>query len=144
MTDTGRGSPQDQPEKRPLRVVVGARVEVELVDEFGESEHLAFDIVPDNAADFARGFLGASTPLAQALLGRPAGSVLPYRQGDIQEVRLLSVAPSQRTAEPDAAEKRQAIAQEAVNKAGFDEVVQLALTFSSKWGDYDPEGLADK
>jgi hypothetical protein len=124
-------------------VVLGTHVEVELIDEFGDGERLAFDIVPDSAADFANGFLGIGTPLAQALLGQAAGRTMPYRMGDIVEVRLLNVAPSRRTAAGDAAARRQAIAQEALSKANLDEFVQLALTFSSKWGDYDPEGLAD-
>ena len=49
-----------------LQVAQGTHVEVELVDEAGAREPLAFDIVPDAQADFAQGFLGAGTPLAQA------------------------------------------------------------------------------
>ncbi len=143
MSQSNPMEPQGPPAAGPLRVVLGVRVEVELIDETGAGERLAFDIVQDSAADFANGFLGLGTPLAQALLGRAAGQTVPYVMGDIVEVRLLSVAPSRRAAAGDAAARREAIAQEALSKANLDELVQLALTFSSKWGDYDPEGLAD-
>jgi hypothetical protein len=126
-----------------LRAVLGARVEIELLDERGQTEQLAFDIVPDEAADFANGFLGVGTPLAQVLLGNPAGSTLPYRMADIQEVRIISIAPSRRAPAGDAAARRQAASEEAVSKANLDDAVRLALTVDVKWGDYDPEGLAD-
>ena len=75
-----------------------------MVSELGDSERLTFDIVPDRAADFTAGFLGAGTPLAQAIMGRPAGSVVPYRVGDMAEVHILAVALSERRAADDAAE----------------------------------------
>jgi hypothetical protein len=122
-------------------VALGTRVEVELISEFGDSERLTFDLVADRAADFAAGFLGAGTPLAQAIMGRPVGSIVPYRVGDLAEVRILAVALSERRAAEDAAEMRQALTQEAVERAKLDEMVQLALTVNVKWGDYDPEGI---
>ena len=128
----------------PGLVAHGTCVEVELVDQAGDSERLIFDIVPDRAADFASGFLGASTPLAQAIMGHPAGSVVPYRVSDMVEVHILAVALSERRAAEDAAETRQALTQEAVERAKLDEMVQLALTVNVKWGDYDPEGIVPK
>ena len=68
----GSGAPRYDP--HPGLVALGTRVEVEMVSELGDSERLTFDIVPDRAADFTAGFLGAGTPLAQAIMGRPAGS----------------------------------------------------------------------
>ena len=53
----------------PEIVQIGQRVIVELIDQEGRREQLALDVVPDDAADFASGFLGAGTPLAQAILG---------------------------------------------------------------------------
>ena len=123
-------------------VALGTRIELELVAEAGEVERLAVDLVPDAAADFATGFLGASTPLARAIMGRPAGSRVPYRVGDMAEVRILSVTLSKRRADEDAAAARAAATQEAVAQAKLDEMVQLALTVNVKWGDYDPEGIA--
>ena len=125
----------------PGLVALGTCVEIELVDQAGDSECLTFDIVPDRAADFAAGFLGAGTPLAQAIIGRPAGSIVPYPVGDMAEVHILTVALSKRIAAEDAAENRQALTQEAVERAKLDEMVQLALTVNVKWGDYDPEGI---
>lgn len=125
----------------PGLVALGTHVEIELISQASEEERLAFDIVPDAAADFATGFLAASTPLAQAIMGRPAGAVVPYRQADIVEVRILSVRLSQRPADETAAEAREAATQEAVTRAKTDELVQLALTVNVKWGDYDPEPL---
>lgn len=125
----------------PGLVALGTHIEVELIADTGEAERLAFDIVPDAAADFAAGFLAAGAPLAKALMGRPVGATVPYRQADIVEIRILSVRPSQRAADEAAAEARQAITQEAVARAKTDELVQLALTVNVKWGDYDPEPL---
>lgn len=125
----------------PGLVALGTHVEIELRSETGDTERLAFDIVPDAAADFAAGFLAAGTPLARAILGRPAGAVVPYRQADIVEARILSVRPSQRLADAAAAEARKAATQEAVARAVTEESVQLALTVNVKWGDYDPEPL---
>ena len=132
-------APQYDP--HPGLVALGTRVAVELVDQAGDCDRLTFDLVPDRAADFAAGFLGASTPLAQAIMGHPAGSAVPYRVGDLAEVRILAVALSERRAAEDAAETRQALTQETVEKAKLDEMVQLALTVNVKWGDYDPEGI---
>ena len=104
-------------------------------------ERLAFDVVADEQADFASGFLGAGTPLAQAILGQPAGATVPYAVADEVEVRILSVAPSERGPAPEVAAAREAAAQEAVSKANMEEMVRLALTVDVKWGDYDPEAL---
>ncbi len=101
----------------PGLAALGAHVEIELIAESGERERLAFDIVPDAAADFAAGFLAAGAPLAKAIMGRPAGATVPYRQADITEVRILAVRPSQRAADEAAAEARQAATQEAVARA---------------------------
>lgn len=140
--ESGSNTPNYDP--HPGLVALGTRVEVEMVSELGDSERLTFDIVPDSAADFTAGFLGAGTPLAQAIMGRSAGSVVPYRVGDMAEVHILAVTLSERRAADDAAEARQALTQEAVERAKLDEMVQLALTVNVKWGDYDPEGIVPK
>jgi hypothetical protein len=124
----------------PEIVRVGRRVVVELLDQDGRREQLTLDVVPDSAADFATGFLGAGAPLAQAIMGRPAGSVVPYAFADIVEVRVLSIAPGGQ-APTDAASVRAAATQEAVDRANREESVRLALTVNVKWGGYDPEPL---
>jgi hypothetical protein len=123
------------------RVKIGTHVEVELLSERGDVERLAFDVAPDAQADFASGFLGAGTLLAQAILGQPAGATVPYAVADEVAVRILSVEPSQRAPAPEVAAAREAAAQEAVSKANLEEMVRLALTVDVKWGDYDPEPL---
>ncbi len=125
----------------PGLVALGTHVEVELLSETGAPEPLAFDIVPDAAADFAAGFLGAGTPLARAIMGHPTGVTLPYRMADSTAVRILAVTRSLRAADESVAEARQAATQEAVARAKTDDLVQLALTVNVKWGDYDPEPL---
>ncbi len=127
----------------PGLVALGTHVEIELIADSGEGERLVFDIVPDAAADFATGFLAANTPLARAIVGWPEGAVVPYRQADIVEARIVSVRTSQRSADGAAAEARQAATKEAVARAKTDESVQLALTVNVKWGDYDPEPLTE-
>ena len=81
----------EQSSNRSQPVAVGTHVEVELIDEAGVNERLEFDLVPDKQADFANGFLGESTPLAQAILGQTAGSVVAYRVGDVAKVSVLTV-----------------------------------------------------
>jgi hypothetical protein len=91
-------------------VALGTHVEVELVDESGASEYLAFDLVPDERADFANGFLGVGTPLAQAILGKVAGES-GVRLGDRSVC--IGVTEAVRVRE-DVAAKRQAVIQQAV------------------------------
>jgi Transcription elongation factor, GreA/GreB, C-term len=137
-------NPADKPDaENETRTVVhvGTRVEVELIDADGGVERLALDIVSESAADFAAGFLGAGTPLAQAILGEAAGSTVPYALADIVAVRVLSVEPSRRAPAAGAAQAREAMLREAVDKSNLEDAVRLALTVDVKWGDYDPEGL---
>jgi hypothetical protein len=121
-----------------LRVGLGTHVEVDLVDESGGCEHLAFDIVSDAQADFAHGFLGAGTPLAQAILGQPAGSLVSYRVGDVMQVRVLSVTQAVRAPSDDVVAKRQAVIQQAIAQSERISDMAFALAVGSKWGDYDP------
>jgi len=134
---------ETEQDKVLLRVGLGTRVEVDLVDESGGCEHLAFDIVPDAQADFAHGFLGAGTPLAQAILGQPAGGLVPYRVGDVVQVRVLSVTQAVRAPSDDVAAKRQAVIQQAVAQSDRISDMAFALAVGSKWGDYDPGDTKD-
>lgn len=128
-------------EPPPGLVALGTEVAVELISREGDVERLTFDIVPEQAADFDAGFLAITTPLARAIVGRSAGMDVPYRMGDVVRVRIASVRRSERRAEHGAAAERDAATRDAVQRAKTDETIQLALTFSSKWGDYDPEPL---
>ena len=125
----------------PLRVQIGAHVELELIDEQGGCEPLAVDIVKAQAADLAQGFLGANTPLAKAIRGQAAGSEVEYTMGDIRRVRIVSVTPSQAVAPADANERREAVIQKALSAAQRTNAEIFASSFSGKWGDYDPQGM---
>jgi len=126
-----------------LTIALGTHVEVELIDESGASEQLAFDLVPDERADFANGFLGVGTPLAQAILGKAAGESVAYRLGDVVSVRVVVVTPAARVQEEDVAAKRQAVIQQVVAESERISDMVFALAVGSKWGDYDP-GNADE
>ncbi|MBN1661023.1 MAG: GreA/GreB family elongation factor [Anaerolineae bacterium] len=125
---------------RPPVVALGARVQVELVDELGGVEALDLALVPDADADLARGFLGQGTPLGRAIAGQRAGTTLPYKQGDMAEVRILSVVPDD-VPDTGAAAKRQAVIQQAVERSEIQDIARLALTVDVKWGAYDPNGI---
>ncbi len=126
-----------------LPVGLSTHVQVELVDESGGSELLEFDLVPDEQADFAHGFLGVGTRLAQTILGQSAGCVLPYSAGDVVQVRIVSVSPSARAPSEDVAAKRQAVLQQAVAEADRVSEMTWALAVGSKWGDYDPGAVKE-
>lgn len=126
----------------PPRVGLGSLVAVELIDVHGEAEGMRLAVVPDANADFAAGYLGAGTPLAQAILGRQAGETVLYRHGDLLEVRILTVQPFAVSEAPDAAAARRAVFQKAADMSDLQDTLRLALAVSVKWGDYDPDGIA--
>ena len=135
--DKGRAGGKESPP-----VAVGCHVEVELVSQNGACERLAIDIVTEDKADFSAGFLSAGTPMAKAILGRRAGSVIPYRVGDLREVRILSVAPATRAPEDESA-GREAILQKAISQSELTEAARFSLTVDLKWGGTDPKGIED-
>jgi hypothetical protein len=128
-------------ESERARVGLGCHVEVELIDDQGQAERMAFDLVAANAADFDRGLLAETTLLAKAIRGKPEGAVVPYMQGDIRRVRIVTVRAGERDAAPDAASRRQAVLDEARRKAEQTNAEMFAASFSGKWGDYqiDPD-----
>jgi len=131
------------PQENAVRVGLGTHIEVELIDGTGASEALAFDLVPNEQADFANGFLGAGTPLAQAIWGKCAGEFVAYGSGDVVSVRVVSVTNAGRTPEEDIAVKRQAVIQQAVAESERISDMVFALAVGSKWGDYDPGGIKE-
>jgi hypothetical protein len=124
-----------------LSAQTGMHVIVELITVSGESENLEFDIVPEHLADFASGYLSESTPLARTIWKKPAGAVLPYRQGDIVRLRILSVKASEATPSAESAQQREAAARKAVADIERTNAINFASSFSGKWGDYDPSGV---
>ncbi|HZQ06335.1 MAG TPA: GreA/GreB family elongation factor [Anaerolineae bacterium] len=126
-----------------LPIALGQRVEIELISKSKKREKLQFVLVADEAADFDKGFLGISTPLAQTILGHTAGEMLEYPRGDIVRVKILAVQPSEHAPAADAAEQRDETLRRARDKAELANMVSFALTFDSKWGDYDPEMIVE-
>ena len=130
------------PDNIPPAIAIGMHVEVELIDLLGDGETLSFDLVSERAADFNEGRLGANTPLAQAIIGQDVGVLLPYNRGDVRSVRILSVRPALDPSPDDATERRQEALKRAVAAAEQTNAAIFAASFSGKWGDYDPEGVA--
>lgn len=124
-------------------VDVGMHVEVELIDEGGGSERMAFDLVPKQAADFDQGLLGENTPLARAILDEPVGSVVPYWMGDICKVRILSARPIETADLADTAVQREVALKKALDAIERTNAAVFASSFSGKWGDYDPAGIEE-
>lgn len=123
------------------QVGIGCHVVVELIDEQGGRETLAFDLVLENAADFGRGLLSVESPLGQAVRGKFEGSDVDYRMGDIRRVRIVSVGPAQHTADLDASARRQQVLAEARRKAERTNADMFASSFSGKWGDYNTDDM---
>jgi len=128
----------------PLTVSPGTTVTVELVSESGEHEPMSFQIVPDKLADLKNGFLGEGTPLAKTLAGCTTGELVPYRMGDICAVQVVSVTPAQTAPDPGVVARREETLRKAVKQSEITNAINLATTFSSKWGDYDPTTLSEE
>ncbi len=128
-------------ETGPGTIEVGCQVEVVLRDRAGEAEHLTAIIVTDEAADYAHGYLGEGTPLAQALLGEKAGTTIPYLKGDIYSIEIIAVTKPAVQVDGEAARKRQASMQEAIRQVENTNAIVFASSFSGKWGDYDPDSI---
>jgi hypothetical protein len=118
----------------------GFLIQVELTFE-EETERLEFVIVPDEQADFSAGFLGASTPLAQAISGKPVDSLIPYSAGDASSVRILSISSTDKTPPMDVVARREECLRQAIQQSDRTNAMIFASSFSGKWGDYDPEGI---
>ncbi len=127
-----------------LKVWTGRHVELELKYETGEVEKLSLDVVPDNAADFERGFLGESSALAKAIMGKTAGSVVTYKAGDMVEVRIVSVSEELSGTPEDLSERRDEVTRKAIHHSDHTSAVIYASSMNSKWGDYDPDGLKEE
>lgn len=119
------------------------RVEIDLTNPSGECERMAFTIVPDDQADFYSGLLGESTPLAAAILGKPAGTLASYYANGMQRVKILSVAPINGAGAGEAAARRKAAVQEALTQAERTSALIYATSVDSKWGDYDADGMIE-
>ncbi len=132
MSKTNEQAPQ---------VWTGRHVILELKYQDGEVERLELDIVEDNAANFEEGFLGESTPLAQAIIGQTAGQHIPYRAGDIVAVHILSVETNLKGEPVDLSDRRAEAMQKALHQSAQASATIYASSVNNKWGDYDPDNL---
>jgi hypothetical protein len=134
-----------EPEPNPSKTHyadLGMQVVLDLVTEEG-SERLELEIVPDDFADFTRGYLGISTLLARTIVGKKAGEVIPYPVEGGREVQLIQVVPSHKAPPQEIADRRQEILRKALDQSDQTNAVIFASSFSGKWGDYDPTGFTD-
>jgi hypothetical protein len=114
-----------------------SHVLVELVDTSGETLQREFTLVNGKQADFKSGLLDENTPLGRTLLGHHAGELLPYVQGDLQEVRILSVAGGGQSISSEAAQKRRADVHKAEAQSEITSQMIFSTASGSKWGDYE-------
>lgn len=120
-----------------IQIMEGTRVELELVAKDKSRERLNIILVNDDAADFDKGLLGLGTPLAKTLLGHIAGETLAYNHGDIVQVIVLSAQENAHAVIANAGDQREEALRRARDKAQHANMVSFALTFDSKWGDYN-------
>ena len=121
----------------PLPISLNCHVWVELVDGSGRVERAEFTLVNAKQADFKSGLLDENTPMGQLLLGRHAGETIPYRLGDLLEVRILAVQAGEGSISPQAAVKRRADVRKAAAQSEITNQMIFATASGSKWGDYD-------
>ena len=124
-----------------MKVKTGVQVEIEFVDEEGSTEKQVFIIVPDKFADYASGFLGESTPLAQTLMGRTVGETVPYHLDTLSSLRILTIRLVEVDSLGEAASQREAEYRKALQDLNKRNAAAFAASFSGKWGDYDPDGV---
>ena len=123
------------------QIGLGTHVEIDLIDERGNAERMAFDLVPAKQADMGRGLLSADAPLGKALRGKFVGALVPYVMGDIRQIRIVSVGPGQSSQTADAEARRAAVLKKALDDAERTNAQIFAASYSGKWGDYDPDGV---
>ncbi len=121
------------------QIGVGSRVSVELVNANGTGEPYMFVLAPDEGADITADLISTESPLGQAVRGRFEGDVVPYAMGDVRSVRIIAVADAELTIDSDAAERRQAVLDEARRKAERTNAELFASSYSGKWGDYNTD-----
>ena len=119
------------------QIGIGMHVVIEMRSADGGNERMAFDIVPEHAADYGAGFVGANTPLAKAIRGKFAGATVPYNIGDIVEIQIVDVAPAEPSSPDDSVARRQAAYDETLRKAERTNAEMFASSYGSKWGGYE-------
>lgn len=119
------------------------QVDLELIDPSGEIDRISVIIVPDDQADYYAGYLGESTPLARAILGKHAGTVASYYANGLIKVKILKVSVVGKTEPGQAAAQRKAAVQQAITDAERTNAMIFATSVAGKWGDYDADGMIE-
>ena len=125
-----------------LFAALSVQIELELIgtEDAAQPECLSLEIVPDDQADFYAGFLGESTPLAQALLGKRVGDVVETPGGQARLLALHTAGQGTRQARENAA-RRQAVLEQTQKEIARTNAIVFSTTVEGKWGDYDPDGI---
>lgn len=123
------------------QIGLGSHIEIDLIDEQGNAERMAFDLVPAKQADMSRGLFSADAPLGKAVRGKFEGALVPYAMGDIRQIRIVSIRQSTVIAPPDAEARRAEVLKKALDDAERTNAQMFASSYSGKWGDYDPDGV---
>ncbi len=118
-------------------IALHSHVTMDLVDTSGAVERCEYTLVTAKQADLRAGLLDESTPLGRALMGHQAGETVPYKVGDLREVRILTVESGAEDISPEAAQKRRADVQKAAAQSEITNQMIFATASGSKWGDYD-------
>jgi len=124
-----------------VTVQSGCCVEIEMIYRSGNREPLIFDLVSDEQADFENGFIGVSTPLANALIGESCGYVIPYFTPEFLAIQIISIQKSSRTPETNKYLSRKESIEETLEQIEFRDAVLFASSTGTKWGSYDADGL---
>ncbi len=122
-------------------ISTGCEVELELTDRSGNIEHLKLVIVDEKQADYSHGYLSENTPLARAVLGERAGTVVPYLKDDILSVKILKVNKAASVPGDDTVGRRKARLLKNLRTVEDTNAMVFASSFSGKWGDYDPGSI---
>lgn len=121
-------------------VILGCCVELDFIYRTGNRQRIKVELVPDDKADFERGFLGISTPLAQTLLGEGPGYLIPYFTEEFQAIQIILIEKSSLGADHQSSARKKVI-QETLEQIEFRDAVLFASSTSTKWGSYDADGL---
>jgi hypothetical protein len=118
-------------------ISLNCRMLLELMDASGQAEQREFRLVSTEQADLRSGLLDENSPLGRTLLGHHAGQVLPYRAGDLVQVRILAVQPADEPVSSEAAAKRRKDVRKAAAQSEITNQMIFSTASGSKWGDYD-------
>jgi hypothetical protein len=118
-------------------ISLNCRMLLELMDASGQAEQREFRLVSTEQADLRSGLLDENSLLGCTLLGHHAGQVLPYRAGDLVQVRILAVQPADEPVSSEAAVKRRKDVRKAAAQSEITNQMIFSTASGSKWGDYD-------